>query len=137
MGGIGETRVKANNEYLCLMDLVDGSKQLVHGLSVDKITGKFPTFKLTEAAEEIKASAPTNKKVQSLKVPSTIGGEVDILLGIRYLNCHPLLVHVLPNGLSIFRVRLASHNGYNAVIALEVPTRLSTTLLVKLAMPLN
>ena len=32
MGGVGDTRVKANNEYLCLMDLVDGSKQLVHGL---------------------------------------------------------------------------------------------------------
>ena len=74
------------------------------------------TFKLTEAAEEIKASAPTNKELQNLKVPSTVGGEVDILLGIRYLNCHPVLVHALPNGLSIFRVRLASHNGYNAVI---------------------
>ena len=61
MGGVGDTKVKANNEYLCLMDLVDGRKQLVHGLSVDKITGKLPTFKLDQVAEELKASAPSNK----------------------------------------------------------------------------
>ena len=98
------------------MDLVDGSKQLVHGLTVDKITGTFPTFELTEVAKELKASAPNNKELQNLKVPPTIGGDVDILLGIRYLNCHPVLVHALANGLSIFRVRLTSHHGYNAVI---------------------
>ena len=110
MGGVGDTRVKANNEVLCLMDLVDGSKQLVHGLTVDKITGTFPTFSLAEVAKELKASAPNNKELQNLK------GDVDILLGIRYLNCHPVLVHALANGLSIFRVRLTSHDGYNAVI---------------------
>ena len=93
------------------MDLVDGSKQLVHGLTVDKITGTFPTFSLTEVAKELKASAPNNKELQNLKVPPTIGGDVDILL-----NCHPVLVHALANGLSIFRVRLTSHDGYNAVI---------------------
>ena len=116
MGRVGDTRVKANNEYLCLMDLVDGRKQLIHGLSVDKITGTFPTFNLTEVEKELKTSAPNNKELQTLKVPPSVGGEVDCLLGIRYQNCHPVLVHSLDSGLSIFRVRLASHDGFNAVI---------------------
>ena len=116
MGGVGDTRVKANNEHLCLMELVDGSKQMVHGLSVDRITGKFPMFKLDQAAKEIKADAPQNKELQNLKVPPAVGGEVDCLLGIKYLKCHPVLVHSLASGLSIYRVRLASDDGFNAVI---------------------
>ena len=46
-----------------------------------------------------------------------VGGEPDILLGILYESCHPVVVHTLPSGLFIAKLKLASPgNQYNGCI---------------------
>ena len=51
------------------------------------------------------------EELQLLKVPDTIGGEADVLLGILYESLHPQHVHTLPSGLFIAKLKLASHRN--------------------------
>ena len=37
-GGVGATQVSVNDEWACLLDVTNGSKQVVQGVTVDKIT---------------------------------------------------------------------------------------------------
>jgi hypothetical protein len=67
----------------------------------------FPLMDITEAEAEIKASQPDNEKLQSLFVLEAVGGEINILLGIKYLSHFQNLVHSLQSGLGIYEVRLS------------------------------
>ena len=55
MNGVGDIRTTANNMWLCSMDLADGGKQLVEGLSVNKVTTDFPMINLETAVSAVKA----------------------------------------------------------------------------------
>jgi hypothetical protein len=49
--------------------------------------------------------------------PPDAGGKVDVLLGICYNSCVPIPVHVLPSGITIFKLPLASFDEiYDACI---------------------
>ena len=66
----------------------------------------------------MKASKPKDNKLQSVKVPDKVGGNVDILLEIRYNAFFPMLIHMLPNGLGIYKLKVKSFgNKYTGVIA--------------------
>ena len=69
------------------------------------------------AVEDVKRGDTDNEFMQSCLIPSTAGGSTDVLLGIKYANIHPVLVHQLPSGLAIYKSALASHgNKYNCLI---------------------
>ena len=116
MNGVGGIQTKANNMWLTSLDLADGGKQLVQGLSVDTVTMEFPIISLEAAVKEEKADNPDNAVLQSCKVPNMAGGCTDLLLGIMYASVHPVLVHQLPSGLAIYRSTLASHDGFDCLI---------------------
>ena len=59
INGVGATKITVGDEWACLLDLRDGTKQTIQGVTVDKITSVFPTIKLSEATGEIKASKPS------------------------------------------------------------------------------
>ena len=107
--GVGDTTVKVNDEYMCSVDLCDGARQAMEGWTVDKITATLPSVNLTVAEAEIKASMPENQELQSLQCEPTVGGDVAILLGILYSSIHPVAIHSLPSGLTIYRMQIASH----------------------------
>ena len=114
--GINDTRVTARDQWACLLDRIDGTKQVVHGLSVDKITATFPKIDVSAAVKEVKEDAPDNAELQDLRIPQFVGGDPDILIGIHYENCHPVKVHTLPSGLFIAKLQLAAYEGYTGVI---------------------
>ena len=117
INGVGQTKITVGDEWACLLDLTDGSKQTIQGVTVDKITSKFPTIKLSEATAEIKASDPKNKTLQKLRVPEEVGGEADILLGTLYNAIFPVIVHTLPCGLFIAKLKISSPgNKWTGVI---------------------
>ena len=117
INGVGHTKIKVGSEWRCLLDLTDGTKQTIQGVTMDKITSRFPTIKLTEANSEIKASDPRNKKLQNLRVPDEVGGETDILLGTLYNSIFPVIVHTLPCGLFIAKLMVSSlGNKWTGVI---------------------
>ena len=108
INGVGGTRIKVGDEWACLLDLCDGTKQTIQGVTVKQITSKFPMIKIKEATLEIKASRPRDKRLQSLRVPLEVGGETDILLGTLYNAIFPVIVHTLPCGLFIAKLKIAS-----------------------------
>ena len=74
---------------------MDGRKQLVQGLTVDRVTADFPMINTTEAVNDVKSDAPGNKVIQACRLPPSVGGSVDILLGIMYSSIFPVTVHCL------------------------------------------
>ena len=106
---MGDTKVKVMDEWACLLDRADGSKQVVQGVAVEKITSAFPNVNVSKAVKEVKAAAPNNKLLQKLKIPELAGGEPDVLLGIFYENCQPQKIHTLLSGLFIAKLQLSSH----------------------------
>ena len=117
LGAVGGTTVWANHEWACQIKTSGGSREILLGLTVDKITSKFPLVSLAEAELDLKCSDPNNKELQDLSVPTVVGGEVDILLGIQYLSLYPVEVHSLASGLTICKLRLKGSSGYTATIA--------------------
>ena len=110
IGGVGKSTIMAKDEWACLLDRTDGCKQVVQGVTMDHITSPFPQINVSQAVKEIKADDPHNRELQDLKVPDMAGGEADVLLGILYQNCHPVIIHTLPCGLFIAKLKLASPN---------------------------
>ena len=113
-----DTSVRVNDEYLCLVNRMDGTKQLMLGVCIDKITTTFPLIDTSEAYKELVDNAPNDVKklVASLKCPKLIGGDPDMLLGIHYNNCFPEVVYRMENGLFIAKLKLCSSNGYSGAI---------------------
>ena len=117
IGGVGGAKVMAHGEWVCSMDRLDGRKQLVQGLTVDKVTSTFPLIDISEAVKEVQNNDPNNRLLQDCKLPQSIGGAVDILLGIKYASVFPVPVHTLDSGLTIYSTRLAPfHKSFNAII---------------------
>ena len=75
-----------------------GSRKILLGIEVDRITTDFPLIDIQEATAEIKANKPHDNHLQSLSVPATVGRKVNVLLGIQYSCHHPRLVHQLESG---------------------------------------
>ena len=96
----------ANAEWASLLPLEDGTSQIVRGLTLEKVTGKMPELNLVPVYEAIKAKCKDIPEVQNLKVPAVVGGDVHMIIGIKYLNIFPEHIHTLPNGLTIFKSKL-------------------------------
>ena len=119
IGGVGATTVFAEGEYLVAMETIDGKAQLMQGLTVKDITSDFPQLDITSAAAEVTEAVPRNKgwDIKRCKLPKSIGGTVDCLVGIQYNHLQPKLIHMLPSGLAIYKTKLAPHTkGYNFVL---------------------
>ena len=95
----------------------DGHRQFIKGLTVDKVTADFPMIDVGKAVGEIKRDNPANNSLQRCKIPRHTGGVTDALIGIHYSLIHPVPVHTLESGLTIYRSKLVGHKaGYNALI---------------------
>ena len=110
-------RTMANEEYLISVKRADGRMQHFQGITLDNITTEFPLVDLQAATADVKKSDPANNELQKCSVPPSVGGHVDVLVGITYSSSFPELVHMLDCGLGIYRCKLASHNKkWNALI---------------------
>ena len=117
IGGIGGMQTAANDEWLVAVPRTDGRKQLIQGLTVNKITSDFPSINIETAVQDIKQSDPSNTILQQCKLPPVAGGCVEMLIGIKYISVFPKEIHTLPTGLTIYRSSLASHDGkYDACL---------------------
>ena len=88
--GVGGTAVTVNDEYKVTMGLIDGTRQVLEGWTMKKITDTLPRVSLQAAENEIKSSQPENEELQSLHCEPEIGGDVDALIGILYNSIHPV-----------------------------------------------
>ena len=117
VNAVGDTSVTVNNEWMCSIGLIDGTRQVLEGWDVDRITAALPYIDMRKAELEIKSNLPGNEELQQLGVEPQVGGDVDILLGITYNSIFPTAVHSLENGLTIYKLQITSKNKrYNSVI---------------------
>ena len=115
--GVGDTTVKVNDEFMCTMSLRDGTRQVLEGWTVDKITATLPFVNLTTAESELKADKKENGELQELKCQPEVGGDCDILVGLMYSTIFPVAVHSLTNGLTIYKLKVTPHDErYDSVI---------------------
>ena len=84
IGAVGGTSVKVNDEFMATISLVDGTRQVMQGYTIDRITDALPYVDLRQAERDLKSSQPDNTELQQLQCPPQIGGEVDVLIGILY-----------------------------------------------------
>ena len=89
------------------------------GLCLDKVTGKFPVFSLETVENDIKVHYQNGgQDPDDLPcLPGKVGGETDIMIGIKYLKYFPKEIHKLPNGLTIYEAMFENSDGSLGVVA--------------------
>ena len=98
--------VSANAEWASMLPLSDGSNQCVRGLTMDKVTGSMDKLNLVPIFDQIKKDNKAVDSIQNLKIPEIVGGEVQMILGIKYQNIYPTPLHTFPNGHTVFESKL-------------------------------
>ena len=91
----------------------------MRGICLDKITREFPTYSLKKLEDDVhhhfglKGGDP----VTLPKLPESVGGETDIMIGIQYLKIHPKPRFELPNGFTIFESSFKNPDGSRGIVA--------------------
>ena len=79
---------------------------VMSGLVIDQISSIFPNYPLKgEVQSDIQAAYKKNGgELKDLpKLPESVGGQADFMIGIKYLRYHPEKIYSLPSGLIIYR----------------------------------
>ena len=118
LGGVGGATTSSPGIYSVSVPTADGRKAIFKGPALERITQTFPTYPLQEAFNDIKASfLKSGRRVSELPtLPSNIGGEVDLMIGIRYLRYHPEPIFKMPSGLTIYKSAFKNPDGSRGVI---------------------
>ena len=108
--------VQSTGEWVAAVPLDDGSYQAVRGLTMRSVVGQMPRFDLRRTLKEVKNDYKENQTLQSLTIPPVLGGEVDIILGSKYLKIYPEPIQVTPSGLTVSMSRLRTPDGKRAAV---------------------
>ena len=103
--------VYSTGEWAAAIPLENGSFQAVRGLTMKSVVGQMPRFDLRRTLSEVKSQYKNNSVLQSLNIPPVLGGEVDMILGSKYLKIYPEPIQVTPSGLTVSMSRLRSPDG--------------------------
>ena len=109
--------IYATGEWGASLPMNDGTYQGVRGLTMKSVVGQMPRYSLERTLNEVKHKYKQNAALQSLKIPEVLGGDVDMILGSKYLKIYPEPVQVTPSGLTVSVSRLRSPGGKCAVIS--------------------
>ena len=89
------------------------------GICLDNITSKFPLYPLQgKVLNDItKAYKDAGGDARTLpKIPKSVGGEIDFIIGIKYLRYYPKMIFQLPSGLTIYESVFENADGGRGVI---------------------
>ena len=105
-------------KFQITLPLYNGENINLSGICLDKITSTFPNYPLGEVEKEIQQDyLLKGGDLEKLpKLPKSVGGETDIMLGIQYLRYFPTEIHKLSNGLSLFQSHFKSFNGTRGLV---------------------
>ena len=77
-------RVEAKAKWGALIPLANGSYQVVRGLALPQVTNDMPNLNLREVLRTVQQNNKQNKDLQNLRIPSSLGKSVDMILGQKY-----------------------------------------------------
>ena len=122
LSGIGDKKsVCKHGIYSVCLPLKNGLEAVLSGLCLDKVTADFPIYPLDQVMIDLEdmwkdeKGNPLNKSIP--KIPNEVGGDTDILLGIKYVKYFPELVHMFPSGLSVYTSAFLSSDGSDGIVA--------------------
>ena len=119
-GVAGNVTVCTDGYWRIILPLHDGQNAILSGLCLPKITADFPTYTLSDVADDIRGRCGAiggQKLVSQLpQFPASAGGGTDILLGSRYKRYFPKDVYELEDGLSILRSVFSGVDGARGVL---------------------
>ena len=120
LGGVGGVITESpHGIYSIKLPLANGNDAVMTGVCLSRITEDFPDYPIGgKVADDIKeAYRKSGGDVSSLpKVPATVGGNIDFMIGIKYLRYFPVTVFQLPSGLTIYQSAFKNHDGSRGVI---------------------
>ena len=111
--GVGGTSTQSSHGiYLVNLPLHDGDMIPKKGIFFDQVTQTFLVYPLTSATTGIQRaySSIVDLNFQCFRNPSE-GGDVDIMIGIKYLNVHPKLIYQMSTELSLFESAFNGPSG--------------------------
>ena len=100
------------------MLLHNGENATTSRVCLEKITVTFPSYPLQGVAEQdlIQAFKETEKRTSKLKLPIFVGGDTDVMIGIRYLRYYPKKIFELPTGLTIYESKFKNIDGTRGIV---------------------
>ena len=116
ISGIGVASTSSNHGiYAINIPLADGQIASMSGICLDKLTQTFPMYPLDEAVSSIHKAFNGDASLLP-KLPKSIGGNIDIMIGIKYLRYHPNIIFKMATGLSIYESVFNGTDGNRGVI---------------------
>ena len=85
----------------------------------DEITAEFQMYPFQgQVEEDIIASYQKNNQNSSNlpKLPKSVGGKTDFMLGIKYFRYYPEIVFQLPSGLANYQSQFLNPDGSRGVV---------------------
>ena len=120
MAGIGDLKtVSYYGRWRITIPLSNGRQMMaLTGQCLEKITGRFVDFPLDKVGDDFRKSYQVaGQNPASLpRLPKSVGGETDIMIGIQYLKYWPRVVHQLENGCTLYRYQFNSSDGTRGVV---------------------
>ena len=116
--GSGSTIGKS---YIMSLPLMEGKKVAIEAYAVPEILAPLSKIDLGPALKYMKKAVArdnniaesTKLEVQRASIFRYIEGSLDLLLGVKLLKIFPQIVHTLPSGLSIYRMKLKPAGNAN------------------------
>ena len=120
LGGVGDIKAESTHGiYQIRLPLTNGKDAVLAGVCLDKITNTFPQYPLNGKIQEdifTEFESSGGDAEQLPKLPESIGGDVDFMIGTKYLRYHPMPVFSLPTGLTIYKSPFLGVNGKQGVL---------------------
>ena len=119
--GVGEKKTECEDGvYSVWLPLHNGENACLSGICLPKITCDFPSYELTNVEKDIRERCQRiggNELMSRLpRLPLKVGGDTDILIGIKYSKYFPKLVHEFESGLCIYESAFRSPKGTRGVL---------------------
>ena len=119
LSGVGDQKsVCEHGAYSVRLPLRNGREAILSGLCLDKVTTKFPIYPLKGVIRDLRAMCRDQGKAafEIPKMPERVGGDTDILIGIKYAKYFPELIHMCPTGLAVYKSAFLGLNGSYGII---------------------
>ncbi len=116
----GHKSFSAHGAYSIILPLKSGYEATLSGICLDRVTAKFPKYRLKNIEKDLKNSVRKEfgaELADSMpNLPEEVGGEIDILIGIKYKRYHPKDIVELLTGLTVYKSVFVSSDGTTGVL---------------------
>ena len=119
--GVGDhLTISEHGAYSICLPLKNGMFITMSGICLDRVTAEFGRFSLENVECDIHTACKNiggSSLLKSLpKLPSSVGGDTDILIGSKYLKIHPQQIWKAPSGLTISDSFFFNPDGTTGVV---------------------